>query len=307
MTKELKIATLVISSTTYPAVRNMKMQKKIYLNNNKNSKNINNIFWYRQGTYEQLKGAKYNLIDNDLFIDISDDTLNMGRKTLLAFEWLNENIDYDFLVRPTPSSYVNFNNLDTYIKEHFVEKEIVYGGKIQETKDKEGNTIQFASGSTLILNKQCVDLVLKNQNLWDHDYWDDVGLALTLKKLGVDPCGGDRFDVTGNPYKQKIDLSYYQYRCRSDNHYGYPRLIESHVLKSIDELFSRKNKHQVFPFFKSSILELLRFFYIYQFGWKVYSFFRLISKFLMPNSLYFKIKRVSYKKIESFKHKRFKT
>ena len=69
MTKELKIATLVISSTTYPAVRNMKMQKKIYLNNNKNSKNIfdwisriDKIVWWNKpmlllSTSDGIRGA----------------------------------------------------------------------------------------------------------------------------------------------------------------------------------------------------------------------------------------------------------
>ena len=68
-------------------------------------------------------------------------------------------------------------------------------------------------------------MVVKNQNLWDHDYWDDVGLALLLNQLGIEPTGGERFDVFGNPYKQDIDLNYYQYRCRADNHYGYPKFI----------------------------------------------------------------------------------
>ena len=40
----------------------------------------------------------------------------MGKKTLLALDWLENNRDYDFIVRPTPSSYVNLNNLHNYIK-----------------------------------------------------------------------------------------------------------------------------------------------------------------------------------------------
>jgi hypothetical protein len=79
-----KIATFIISSSTYPAVRNVKAQKKIYLDS---QNQLENIFWYRQGDKDQLCGKTANLIENDLFLDISDDTLSMGKKTLLALEW----------------------------------------------------------------------------------------------------------------------------------------------------------------------------------------------------------------------------
>ena len=138
-----KIATFIISSSTYPAVRNVKAQKKIYLDS---QNHLENIFWYRQGDKDQLCGKTANLIKNDLFLDISDDTLSMGKKTLLALEWAEENIDYDFIVRPTPSSYVNFNNLEKFIDDNLRSKDIVYAGSIQETKDNDGNKITFVSG-----------------------------------------------------------------------------------------------------------------------------------------------------------------
>ena len=304
MNQKPLIATLVISSSTYPAVRNMKMQKKIYLNEKKKDRNI---FWYRQGTIEQLQGKKYNLIGNDLYLDVSDDTLNMGRKTLLAFEWLNKNIDYDYVVRPTPSSYIHYENLKKYIIDNFYGKEIVYGGKVQETNDKLGNKIEFASGSSLVLNKRCVDIILENENLWDHDYWDDVGLAMLLKKVNIKPTGGERFDVKGNPYKQEIDSSHYQYRCRSDNHYGYPRIIESHVLNAVHRITTGNKPNNLIVKLNFFLLEIFKFFYIYQFGWKVFSATRAILKFILPLSLFKLLKSLLKDKITSFKLKRFKT
>ena len=157
MNKKAKIATLIISSNTHPATRNIKAQKKIYLKFQKN------IFWYRQGNKDQLNGTKANLINNDLFLDISDDTLNMGKKTLMALEWAENNIDYDFIVRPTPSSYVNFKNLENFIDANFKSDDIVYAGKIQATNDKNGNQIEFVSGSTLLLSKKCVQIIIENK------------------------------------------------------------------------------------------------------------------------------------------------
>ena len=33
----------------------------------------------------------------------------MGLKTIMAFEWAIENVEFEYLIRPTPSSYVNFH------------------------------------------------------------------------------------------------------------------------------------------------------------------------------------------------------
>ena len=299
-----KIATFIISSSTYPAVRNVKAQKKIYLDS---QSQLENIFWYRQGDKDQLCGKTANLIENDLFLDISDDTLSMGKKTLLALEWAEENIDYDFIVRPTPSSYVNFNNLEQFIDNNLISEDIVYAGSIQETKDNDGNTITFVSGSTLVLNQKCVQLILENKHLWDHSYWDDVGLALLLEKLGVEAVHVDRFDVPGNPYLDKIPMKYYQYRCRADNHYGYPRLIESHVLKYINKLSLNKKVTHLEKYFYLAIIEISRFIYIYQFGWKVYMTIRKLLYKLLPTFAYRKIKQLLSRNITNFKLKRFKT
>ena len=187
MLENIKTATFVISSNTYPAVRNMRMQKKLFADQLSGNREF---YWYRQGTEKQLLGKESNLIGNDLFLNINDDTLNMGKKTIMAFDWALKNIEFDFLIRPTPSSYVNYSNLEKYIRSNFLDNDIVYGGKIQETNNKFGQKIQFASGSTLVLSKKCIEIILENHNDWDHDYWDDVGLAVLLTKLELNPLVG---------------------------------------------------------------------------------------------------------------------
>lgn len=301
MFSKIKVATLIISSNTYPANRNVRAQKKIYANSK------SSIYWYRQGHKDQLNGKQSNLIGNDLFLDVSDNSISMGKKTLMAFEWAEKNLDYDFIVRPTPSSFVHFSNLEKFIKKNFTLDEVVYAGTIQSTNDKYGNKLDFVSGSTLVLSKKCIQLILENKNLWDHSYWDDVGLAILLKKINVKAFNADRFDVPGNPYLKNIPMDFYQYRCRADNHYGYPRLIESHVLKYVNEL-SIGNKHSKFKkYFFMSLIEVSKFVYIYQFGWKVYSLIRATLRNILPKKLYRFIKKLFSKQVESFKHIRFKT
>ena len=50
----------------------------------------------------------------------------MGMKTLLAFEWLEQNCEYDYVVRPTPSSYINHDNLVNFIKSNLLDDEYIY-------------------------------------------------------------------------------------------------------------------------------------------------------------------------------------
>ena len=57
----------------------------------------------------------------------------------------------------------------------------------------------------------------------------------------------------------------------------------------------------------SFFIELLELLYVYQFGWKLFTFFRRLLKFILPNVIYKYLKQLASQKIESFKHKRFKT
>lgn len=63
-----KIAVMILSSDTYPSVRNSNVQKKLLLKDFNES-----IFWYKQGSQQQLINGKPNLINNDLFLTSEDD------------------------------------------------------------------------------------------------------------------------------------------------------------------------------------------------------------------------------------------
>jgi hypothetical protein len=303
MDKEIKIATLVVSSNTYPAKRNSITQKKIF---KLEGFDQSRTFWYKSGTKNELNDEQFLLNYNDLLINTSDSSLNMGMKTIHAFEWLEDNITYDYVVRPTPSSYLNHKNLKKFITDNLTNQEYVYAGKIQSTNNKQGEKIDFVSGSTLILNRNTIKEIIKNKNLWDHSYWDDVALSLLMRELGITPQTGDRFDIEGNPFKQEIPLDQYQYRCRTDNHYGYPRFLESNNLVILHKTLSGKK----IGFIKKGILycfyELAKIIYIHQFGWKIFELSRSILKKLLPLKIYIYIKIKFKQQIENFKHVRFK-
>ena len=77
---------------------------------------------------------------------------------------------------------------------------------------------------------------MKNSKLWDHQYWDDVSLALLLKSLNIDLIS-KKIRYTGNPYKQDIDSNYH-FR-QNYNHFGYP-ILEIYVLKHLINYFLKR-------------------------------------------------------------------
>ena len=301
---ENQLSILVLSSHTYPSVRNSKEQKKIFLNQ---KNDIEEVYWYKQGAKEILKNNNAALINNDLFINADDSSIGMGYKTIMAFEWMLENSNFNFLFRTNTSSYVSIDNLQQYIENNYTNKKYVYSGLRHSTNDKTGDNIDFASGSGFLLSRDTVELVVQKQDEWQHDYWDDVSLALLLKKYDILPQEGLRFDITGNVYKQKINLKYYHFRCRIDNHYGYPRYLEKYVLRFIHNLYSNKKESKIKKLLMSCWFEISSLFYVPQLSWKIFIIIKKILQLILPRYFYKKIKNLLTHKIRNFKLKRFKT
>lgn len=299
-----KMLMMVITSDTYPAKRNSKAQKKIYKNSLKNG-----CFtvWYKGRNDLLGKDKNYLFKDNDLIVNSSDDSRDMGRKTLLAFEWALNHVDFEYLIRPTPSSYVNLNYLNDLFSNNYSEIEYLYAGTLHTLDSKQPvQKINFISGSTLLLSKSVVEEIVKNSRYWDHSYWDDVALGQLMHKLNIKPTNISRFDVKGNIFRQEFIPDNYQYRCRADNHYNYPRFIEKQLLKIIDNLISDRKINKLKKILYSVYFEIVRLFYIKEFTWKLYLLSRKVLKFVFPKSTINFLKYKFEKSLNKFKHKRFK-
>lgn len=294
---------MVITSDTYPAKRNSNTQKKLY----KHSNNGNEmVVWYSGGGLDQKNKFIFDSFHRDLKLKCSDDSRQMGQKTILAFEWAIENIDFKYLIRPTPSSYVNFSHLKKLYKELLDKKDVVYAGTVQTIEYENKPNLSFVSGSTLILNKQCVELIVKHQDIWDHSLWDDVALSKLMTELEIKPIDVKRFDIMGNIFKQEIDIDNYQFRCRADNHYNYPRFIEAYLLKIVYKLVNNIAISSFGKKFFSYFFEISKLVYIKDFSWKIYLKIKFVIKKVLPKSVYNYLKLKFINNINNFKHKRFK-
>ena len=110
------------------------------------------------------------------------------------------------------------------------------------------------------MNRASVQRILENKNKWDHSYWDDVALSILMSDLNIKYQETERFDVTGNPLEQNIPTSFYQYRCRADNHYGYPRYLESINLKLIHKISNNQKLNGVSKILLDIFYNISKFF-----------------------------------------------
>lgn len=279
---KIKILILVLSSKTYPSARNKKAIKNSWGTNlQENFK----IIFYESGEVERI-------IDDTLFVETDTSSRNLGYKLLLALDWCERNIDYDFIFRTNTSSFVNTKELENYISDNLLDKEFVYCGMplVRDYKNSE-KKINFLSGAGIILNKKTTQLILNKRNNWDHIEWEDVSLGKLLDENGVSFTHGRRQDIQYNFYNNIIDKTNYHYRCRLDNHYGYPRFLESFVFADLNKIIKngQLNKVEIFAkkylfyFFKTLRVDSPRF--------KIYKVLKFLIKAILPKQIFDYLKK----------------
>lgn len=291
------ILILVLSSDTYPSKRNAKYQKQTWVK--ERNDNIK-VFFYEAGN-------KNYRINNHLFFDVSKSEKDIGYKNIKAFQWLLKNESFDYIFRTNTSSYISKKNLEDYIKNLNYDKKYLYSGlKIDLTKGSYKEEISLVSGSGILMNRNTVKLIVEKSNELDHDLWEDVSIGQLLNNYDIYPEPGHREDIKGNIFKQKVDLQHYHYRCRIDNHYGYPRFLEKYVLEELNRRFNKTKLNILSQLILRIFFEGSKTFYIQQPMWKLFLFLKNIIYKILPTGIYRILKRLLSKKIQKFQLRYFK-
>ena len=295
--KMAKIIILILASDTYPSKRNAKYQKRTWVKDlNQNIK----VLFYEAGNKNELNNGH-------LTFNLSKSEKDIGYKNIEAFKWVLENEKFDFLFRTNTSSYISKTNLEKYISTLDANKRYIYNGiKINLPKKDDREEINLVSGAGILFNKEVINLVVEKRHELDHELWEDVSIGKLLNKYNIFPGSGHRGDIHGNIFKQNVNLGFYHYRCRIDNHYGYPRFLEKYVLKELHKKFTKEKSSRLYNFLLSSAFELLRVIYIQQPLWKIYSAIKKFLQKILPERGYQLIKRLLLNKIEKFQLRYFK-
>lgn len=278
-----KLIILVLSSKTYPSSRNQKAQIKTW------AKNIPlgvEIIFYTSGQKESIK-------NNILTVNAGKKTSDIGDKTLKAFGWVMKNRQFNYLFRTNTSSYIDIENLLEYIGSLNDSEEFVYSGKkMSLPKNNLRDKVDFISGAGILLSRSTIDLILKNENSFELEEWDDVAIGKLLQAKNIKIIPGNRFDIKGNLFKQKINPNFYHYRCRIDNHYGYPRFLEKFVILELHKSLNKKKVNKLHFIFYNSVFEISKFFYIQSPFWKLYEKIKKVLKLIVPKAFYIVIKNL---------------
>ena len=277
----IKILILILSSNTYPSSRNKKAIKKTW--GSDLSDNFRIIF------YESGKDEK--IVEDTLFVETDTSTKNLGLKLLLALDWCNKNVDYDFIFRTNTSSFVNTVELENYILANLIDKEYVYCGTPLVRDYKESN-------------KKTIQLILKKKNQWDHNEWEDVSIGKLLGENNIPFTYGKRQDIENNFYDNIIDKTNYHYRCRLDNHYGYPRFLESIVFADLNKILKKKDLNKVEVFIKRILFYTSKIFRVDSPRFKIYKALKLFTKTIFPKQIFNQLKKRKPKLLEKFLEER---
>jgi hypothetical protein len=246
MKKELKILVLVLSSNEYPAWLNRIFQRKTW--SRVNDKNIEIIFYkggakkvlYRKNILHLKSGTKFSEI---------------GHKTIDSFDWIEKNIEYDLVFRTSASSYVDIQNLVSYVKRNYQKN--FYAG-VKTTANYFENDIDFAAGSGYFLDRNLIKLILKNKNQWDHRLIDDVALGKLMSELNINLINFDRNSINTFPLYNQMNYQYFLTRCKV-NQFNLPRFLEGlFMLKIHNNYLISRNIKKTSTFFEKSCFLIIR-------------------------------------------------
>lgn len=163
------------------------------------------------------------LLNSDLYLPCEDGFYNIGLKTILAFDWVRNNYEFDYIYRSNLGAFVYPDKLLQFIENK--PKEKFYCGIPGKDTYYLGREVNFASGSGYFLSKDLVNLVVENKELWNHSIVDDVALGDLLSNFSIEVdksavrmniCDDETFYQTGDSFLTDIDESkIYHIRLRS--------------------------------------------------------------------------------------------
>lgn len=121
--------------------------------------------------------GKTEIVNGELLINTND--LNITYKTLLAFRYVLDNIEFDYLIRPNASTYVRLDKLYEYLLT--TPHTNYYAGHKQTISG-----VTYVSGTYLIYSKDIVQNIIENRGIINDNQWaDDWVIGKFLEKNNI--------------------------------------------------------------------------------------------------------------------------
>jgi hypothetical protein len=164
------------------------------------------------------KTPKYFFSKNNNFLTVDSwSTYQLfGRRNLALFDWFLKNTNADYLYQTNVSSYIN---VDKFIEilNAFQKEDLIYAGSIINPNR---TPFPIVSGSGKLLSRSLIVEIMKNTKLLKFDNLEDVALAESISKIGVEAKSLPRLDLPNlnvlRNYSKSELCSHFQFRCKSD-------------------------------------------------------------------------------------------
>lgn len=170
--RDPKILILILSSDgVYEEMS--KLSENTWLNHIDKYKNIQCKFYYGK---------------NKIFTSHDEIRSKILNKTIDVFKYVDNNYDYDYVLRLCACSYVDLNKLNNFAKT--VGNTRIFSGPFNNTSsgaDKRYNLKQepFITGANLFLSNDVVKYLIENEHLLDYEKYgpaDDLNISMVINK-----------------------------------------------------------------------------------------------------------------------------
>jgi hypothetical protein len=179
-TSQISIINLVLYSNNEEYDEMYKLTKNYY----KKFNNVTTIYY----KFNDNNTEEYELVDDILNIKGTETYVpGILDKTIKAFQYVNNNYKFDYIIRSNISTIINFDLLCQQLETNPIE----YGGKklvlwIINIPDGIIDTTYFgteyAAGTSIILSKNTVNEIINNKDKLLYNIIDDVSLKLLIDK-----------------------------------------------------------------------------------------------------------------------------
>jgi hypothetical protein len=164
---------LIISSKNESYYQEMKKLTSMYMRNYSN--NINFFFVEADPNIK----PEMEIIGNDIFIKYKESYSTIFIKTIRALKYINDNYDYNYLIRTNSSSFFNIEKMLKYLS-NLPKEKFAIGFTLNIPKY--GN---FLHGTSIIITKDISYYLYKYYNKNYLKIADDVFISLILKSQNI--------------------------------------------------------------------------------------------------------------------------
>jgi hypothetical protein len=179
-----------------------------------------------------------------IYSDTPEGRENLYYKTMDGFEWLLENEEFDYLIRPCAGSYVHLSMFKAFLENYGIRDKFyagstgIYDNRHNHARDKtQPQMIKFASGSSFIASRDLIQSIVDNRTTVElvrspYEPGRCIGDDITFAKYFTDDLGApivefSKYSMTSPSQATSVVKAYMQaYYCHTINpemHYAVHR------------------------------------------------------------------------------------